>query len=294
MPKKKKRVTSPRMQAFLDAKKHETVLIGSVDRHLQLLPNDRDATVIHPSEMVKKDWCPRATWHRLAGHKAKEATPIPLTLSAIFAEGTESGKKWQNWTRDMGILWGRWECRICEESVMEWSSDLTTLPCPNRMDGYPHLWKYKEVPFRNGLIGGHADGIVNPTGDESLVMENKTIGPGTLRMLGVLAEDEEDELSSTKFGRVTAVLPSHFRQTQIYLRLANSQYHGELGPITRGVIIYEHKADQQIREFVVEYDPRWTDHIWDMAKDIEWQISMGREVKCPYGGCPGCREYEEH
>jgi len=286
------------MKAFLDAKKHETVLLGAVDRHLQLLPNDRDATVIHPSEMAKRDWCPRATWHRLLGHPAKEARPIPLTLSMIFAEGTESGKKWQNWTRDMGILWGRWVCRVCFDSTLAWSNELPVTKCPGRvpmpgrLTSDTHLWKYKEVPFSSGLIGGHGDGVVNPTGDESLLMENKTIGPGTLRMLGVLGEDESDDLSSSKFGRITNVLPDHFRQTQIYIRLAK-QYESEIGPVNRGVIGYEHKADQQVREFVVGYDPRWTDHLWDMAKDIEWQISKGREVKCPYGGCPQCREYEE-
>lgn len=300
MRKKKTRVTSPRMKAYLDAKKHDTVLLGAVDRHLQMLPNDRDATVIHPSEMSKKGWCPRATWHRLMGHPViKEKAPIPLRLSMIFDTGTESGKKWQQWTRDMGILWGRWVCLVCYENCFAWSDELPVTKCPGRVPvpgrftSDMHLWEYKEVPLSSGRIGGHADGIVNPTGDESLVMENKTIGPGTLRLLGVLGEDEHDEAASDKFGRITTILPDHFRQTQIYIRLAK-QYESEVGVIQRGIVVYENKADQQVREFVVEYDPRWTDHLWDMAYDIEWQISKGREVRCPHGGCAQCREYEEH
>jgi hypothetical protein len=289
---KKTKVTSPRLKAYLEAKKHETVLLGSVDRYLQLLPNDRDATVIHPSEMCKPDWCPRATWHRLVGHPLREAPAIPLRLSMIFETGTESGEKWQRWTGDMGILWGKWKCLLCETVVFGWSNEIGGF-CPERVTAErPHLWKYKEVPLTHGLIGGHADGIVNPTGDESLLMENKTIGPGTLRLLNVLGEEDHDEVAHDKFGRITKILPSHFHQTQIYLRMAQS-YKESVGPIKRGVVVYEYKSDQQVREFIIEYDPRWTDHLWETADDIKWAISKDREVKCPRGGCANCRAYEE-
>ena len=293
MRKTRLKVQSPRMKAYLEAKKHDTVLLGDVDRYLQLLPNHRDATVIHPSEMCKKDWCQRATWHRLVGHTLPEPPVIPLRLSLIFETGTESGKKWQQWTRDMGILWGRWVCAACRLEKFEWSSDLGDHACLAFKGVRPHIWEYQEVPLHHGLVGGHADGIVNPTGDEALVMENKTIGPGTLRMLDVLGEDEHDEVGHDKFGRITKILPSHFRQTQIYLHLAQS-LEEEVGPIKRGVVIYEYKSDQQVREFVIEYDPRWTKDLFETADDIVWAISMGREVKCPYGGCPQCRAYEEH
>jgi hypothetical protein len=293
MPTKKKtRVTSPRMKAYLEAKKHETVLLGEVDRYLQMLPNDRDATVIHPSEMCKPDWCPRATWHRLVGHPMKEGPVVPLRLNLIFETGTESGEKWQRWTQNMGILWGRWKCVLCWEEKRAWSNELGGDTCPTRNDHGPHMWKYKEVPLTHGRIGGHADGIVNPSGDENILMENKTIGPGTLRLLNVLGEEEADEVAHDKFGRITKILPSHFRQTQIYLRMSQALF-SEIGPVLRAVVVYEYKSDQQVREFVVEYDPRWTDHLWEVADDIDWAISKDREVKCPYGGCAQCRAYEE-
>lgn len=285
------KVTSPRLKTYLDAKKHDTVLLGAVDRHIQMLPNDRNPLVIHPSEMCKPDWCPRATWHRLVGHAPKEAAAIPLRLNLIFETGTESGEKWQRWTGDMGILWGRWVCRLCKEEKFSWANELGGV-CPALLHPGPHLWKYKEVPLTHGLIGGHADGIVNPTGDESLVMENKTIGPGTLRMLNVAGEEDPDDTLHDKFGKITKILPAHFRQTQIYLRMAQS-YEPQVGPIKRGVVVYEYKSDQQVREFLIEYDPRWTDHLWEVAEDIEWALSKDREVKCPYGGCSQCRAYEE-
>lgn len=293
MRKTKLKVQSPRLKAYLESKKNETVLLGEVDRYLQMHPDWRDPAVIHPSEMSKPDWCPRATWHRLVGHTPRERSGLPLRVNLIFETGTESGKKWQQWTRDMGVLWGRWVCLICKRAKMAWSSDIGGEGCPARSDGGNHLWEYKEVPLSHDLIGGHADGVVNPTGDESLVMENKTVGPGTLRLLNVLGDDEADEIGHDKFSRITKILPSHFRQTQIYLRMAQ-ELESDVGPIKRGLVIYEYKSDQQVREFVIEYDPRWTEHQWETAEDIKWALSRDREVKCPYGGCPNCRSFEEH
>lgn len=281
------------MQNYLDTKKHDTVLLGAVDRHIQMLPNDRNALVIHPSEMCKPDWCPRATWHRLLGHAQKEQPAVPLKLSLIFETGTRSGEKWQQWTKDMGILWGRWVCRLCEQERFEWSSELGG-NCSALLFPGPHYWRYCEVPLVHGKIAGHADGIVNPTGDESLIMENKTIGPGTLRLLDLVPADHSDDTAHGMFGKITKILPSHFYQTQIYLRMAQSLTE-VVGPIQRGVVVYEYKADQQVREFVIEYDPRWTDHLWEVAADIEWAISKDREIKCPRGGCAQCHAYEgEH
>lgn len=292
MRKTKMKVESPRLKAYLEAKKHDTVLLGAVDRHIQMLTDHRDATVIHPSEMCKPDWCPRATWHRLVGHEPRERAVPPLRLALIFEEGTASGKKWQRWTRDMGILWGRWLCRICSLEKYGWSDELGG-DCSFLVTPMPHIWKYMEVPLGHGLIGGHADGIVNPSGNESLIMENKTVGPGTLRLLKVLGEEESDEVGSDRFSRITAILPSHFRQTQLYLRLAQDpDLEDQVGPISRAVVVYEYKADQQVREFVIEYDSRWTDHIWDTALEIEWAIDKGRQIQCPYSGCPSCHEYE--
>lgn len=292
--RKKKKILSPRLKAHLEAKKHESVLIGDVHRYIQTIEDDRATSAyIHGSEVSKADWCPRATWHRLVGHAPKAVAPHPLRLTLIFDRGSRSGEQWQQWTGDMGILWGEWKCIVCGDVIEEWSNSLPMIGCSDRISGV-HIWKYREVPFFDPATGiaGHADGIVNPTGDECLVMENKTIGPGTLRKLHVMSDDDPDEMSSDKFSRVSKLLPDHFIQMQIYLRLAQD-LEPVLGPITRAVAVYEHKADQQAREFVVEYEERWTNDIWDTALDIQWSIDKGREVRCPYGGCRQCRAYED-
>lgn len=294
--KKKSKVTSDRLKTYLDAKKHPTVLLGSVDQYLQTLPNDRDSTVIHPSEMAASDWCHRATWHRIAGH----ASPVQahnLRTNLIFAEGHSIHAKWQKWLADMGILFGVWKCRVCDDVCTGWSDEvLGGAGCKARTDSGLHLWQYQEVPVEDAwlMISGHSDGIINPTGDESLLLEVKSIGPGTLRRLDLMSEDDPDELSSDKFPKISQIMGSHFRQTQIYMRIANDNWSGTdgVGQIKRAVVLYEHKADQQAREFVITYNPRWTDELFEAAGDIKWALDKDRDVPCPFGGCAQCRAYE--
>lgn len=288
---KPRRIHDDRLKQYLEANKNTSVLLGRVDRHLQLRAEDRDATVIHPSEMASSEWCHKATWLRLIGKQGKPEV-LSIRPGLIFAEGTEIGKKWQQWLREMGILWGKWECRICYEERFEWSNNLGSDLCPARVNGW-HLWKYKEVPLESEpkyRVGGHADGAVNIDG-ETVIIENKSVGPGTLRLLDLLGDHEPDEMSSDRFSRITRPLASHFRQTQIYLRLANENYFDVLGPINRGLVIYEHKADQQVREFVVERSDRWTERLFEAAADITWAVEKGRSVPCQRGGCKKCQAF---
>lgn len=285
-------IRDPAMKTYLDAKKHESVLLGDVDRHIQLLPSDRDHSYLHPSEMARSGWCPRASWHQLLGHEAK-ADPLVLRRAVLFDEGHAIHNKWQSWLRDMGVLWGRWVCRVCQQEVFCWSYELPG-PCRSRNDKGRHLWDYREVPVGDLSlrIGGHADGIVSVR-DESLLLEVKSVGPGTLRELSLMVEDDEDELSSSRFSKINHPAKDHFMQVQIYLRLFDNRPRVPgVGRVERAVIVYEHKADQQIREFVVTYDPKWTDYQFDTAADIVWAIDHGREVVCPHKQCKSCARYE--
>jgi hypothetical protein len=290
VPRRRRAVSDPALKTYLDAKKHESVLIGDVDRHIQLLPSDRDHSLLHPSEMARAGWCPRASWHQLLGH---EATPDPLVLrrAVLFDEGHAIHDKWQKWLRDMGVLWGRWVCLVCEGQILCWSNELPSR-CPARNDHGRHVWEYREVPVQDPSlrIGGHADGVVTAQ-DETLLLEIKSVGPGTMRELNLMSEDDEDELSSTRFSKISYPLADHFRQVQIYLRLM-VHHAPAVGPVDRAVIVYEHKADQQIREFVVTYSPKWTDHIFDEAQSIVWAIDHDREIVCPYKQCKSCQRYE--
>ena len=64
------------LQKYLDTKKADTRLIGPIERHLlKRTPDDRSTTVLHPSEMIKSDFCHRYSYYLLTGGKKKQALP---------------------------------------------------------------------------------------------------------------------------------------------------------------------------------------------------------------------------
>ena len=101
------------LQKYLDTKKTETRLIGPIERHLmKRTPDDRSTTVLHPSEMIKADFCYRYSAYLLMGGKKKQDNPN-LRLQNIFDEGHFIHAKWQNRIYDMGNLWGDFKCQSC-------------------------------------------------------------------------------------------------------------------------------------------------------------------------------------
>lgn len=288
---RKKPPSNDRLKAFLEAKKVDTVVLGDVARHLQSVSDDRDTLLIHPSEMAKKDWCVRGTLLRIRGYtRPKEVHRLRSEL--IFAEGRAIHEKWQTWFADMGILYGSWYCPACQTRILGEVLELPTRGCEGQVDGM-HLWKYREVPLEDKAlnVGGHADGIILRP-DQDYLIEAKSIGPGTLRKLGLLSEEESDEDTPDKFSRITHIYGDHFRQTQIYLRLSQKTDR----PVNKGLVLYENKADQQVREFVVDYDPDVTKNLFDIAEDIVWAFKNGRELACSnapiVGECNECRGWE--
>ena len=92
------------LQKYLDTKKVPTRLIGEVERHLLKKPReDRSTTVLHPSEIIKPDWCHRYSYYLLTGGEPKTEKPS-LRLQNIFDEGHAIHAKWQKRFQDMGVL----------------------------------------------------------------------------------------------------------------------------------------------------------------------------------------------
>ena len=107
------------LHKFLDAKKTPTRLIGDIERHLLARPaGDRDYTVLHPSEIIKKDWCKRASYFLLSGHKRIAEKPN-LRLQSIFDEGHAIHDKWQTWFQ------GKWAYSMV--ALLAWVVNLACL-----------------------------------------------------------------------------------------------------------------------------------------------------------------------
>lgn len=123
-------------------------LIPVVEEHLmrQQLGSTRDTTHLHPSEICKKDWCPRSSWYTIKGYE-KKGESFTFQRLNIFAEGHSIHEKWQNWLTDAGVL------------------DKAEVPIYNE--------EYR--------LMGHADGIINDSKGKA-ILEIKSVGVGTIRM----------------------------------------------------------------------------------------------------------------
>lgn len=267
------------------------------------------SNVIYPSEMARADWCPRATFYRMSG-RTDNSSNWSFALENVFAEGDRIHEKWQDRLAKTGKLWGDWKCSRCSAIVIQTSSPDSHVSCvgPGWVDlsnaagtpsTYPHDWKYKEVtlkapdPYR---ISGHADGAL--TGHDCLI-EIKSVGLGTLRFdAPKLYEDNTVEVDGRKIHDIEGMwknlkkpLLSHIKQGNIYMWMAK-----EMGlPFDKIVFLYEFKANQQVKEFLIRPSAEIMAPMLDTARAIVYALGTYPAVPpaCPKGGCASCRAYEK-
>ena len=116
-------VTQGPLKDYLATRKSKSKVISRVDRYLQTRTPDtsRRTDVLHPSEIIGKDWCLRASYHLLRGAEPKRVSH-PLRTENVFRTGHDIHDKWQGWAADAGLLWGTYRCRICDttEESLGW------------------------------------------------------------------------------------------------------------------------------------------------------------------------------
>lgn len=271
------------LKAFVNVAKKPTRVIGSVERHVLAKPADatRRTDVLHPSEMADPSWCHRASYFQLTGRKVIKKPPT-FRLLSIFEEGHSIHNKWQTWFQEMGCLYGKWYCDECEE--MFWGGS----------DCHDGPLQYREVPlFYEPLrIYGHSDGWLVNLGSP-LMLEIKSIGMGTFRYEAPDLVAEHDGDFEKIWADVKAPFMKHITQVQIYMKLAELlqlEDHPQ-----EAVIIYEAKATQEVKEFVVPKSDFGIEHIFESAKNIVEAVDKGEPVPCniSFNGCHKCKGYDE-
>ena len=279
------------LKAFLDANKRDSRLVGAIERHLLAKPFDsRNMAVLHPSDIIKPEWCHLASYHALSGNYKEVREKPNLRLASIFAEGHYIHDKWQTWLKEMGVLYGKWECSGCGPSDWELASDLDF----NDSCG---TFEYREVPLHSPkhMISGHSDGWVKGLGEDFLI-EIKSIGPGTLRFEApALLTQSEGDLEKA-WRNIRAPFRSHQLQGQVYLHLTHLMAEaGELPSAPKEIVfIYELKSTQDYKEFVVSYNPEYTKEIFESALDVAWAVDNKRPPMCnidPLKGCKRCEPF---
>lgn len=285
----KKAIQSKELKSFLNTKKRETKLVGALERHILAKPFDeRSHDVLHPSDLVKIEWCALAAYHALRGNYVEVRDKLTLRQASIFAEGNYIHTKWQTWIAEMGNLYGRWYCST--DNRYEWGLS-------SEVNNGPSIFEYAEVPLvsKKHKIAGQADGWVKGLGTDFLI-EIKSIGPGTLRFEApyLLAEADGDIEKAWK--NVKSPFRTHQLQGQIYLHLCHLMVEEKLleSAPTEIVFIYELKSSQDYKEFTVQYNPEYTKDIFEKAMDVSWAVDNNRPPVCsinPVVGCKRCAPF---
>jgi hypothetical protein len=276
------------LKNFLDAGKSTTRVIGKVERHVLSKPRDASRNLeLHPSQIVSKQWCHRASYFHLLGHPPA-IEPTTFRKERIFGEGSDIHTKWQKWFQEMGVLYGMWECKACKHRFWATSPNIC-IDC--------HLsvgFKYKEVPVDvpSLRMTGHGDGWLKGFGDD-LMLEIKSVGVGTFLWMDKQAWMAANQDFDKAWNNLKVPFESHIQQVQIYMRLLELAGHESVPQ--EAVLIYEAKPNQEIKEFIVQKDGWGINHLIDAAKMIVECVDKGTPPDCNVGGvykCDKCKGYE--
>lgn len=296
---KPKVVLTPKMKALLDTSKHESRLLGDIQRTLlgRKQGEGRASDVLHPSEICKEGWCQRAGYYNLIGApRVKEARAPGWRMEMVWDEGHTIHDKWQNRMWDEGMLIGQFYCIACQKAWWDQSPEW----CEDRLHDRPFL-KYHEVPLYDGLykIGGKADGII-----PGALVELKTVGVGTVRIenpellakntykLNVNGKGREFVDLDQLWDDIRQPFPSHIRQGHIYDRMTGRGKEKDI--LGEEVFIYECKWNQKVKEFVVRYREERIAPILNSCRRIVESLESGIPPDCTFdlAGCPECKVYE--
>ena len=186
-------------------------------------------------------------------------------------------------------LYGTWECPNCKEVKWGLASELNYIFTCHRGP-----YKYREVPlvYDPLHIQGTADGWLKGLGDP-MMLEIKSIGTGTLRFEApdLLAEHNNDFEKAWR--ALEAPFMKHIMQVQIYMKLA--ELTGLEDYPKEAVLIYEAKANQEVKEFVVPKSDFGINHIFESAAMIAKAVEDGVPPQCNISGngCVRCKEYND-
>ncbi len=263
-------------------KNNQGLLLPAVQRHVMrratdLTDVDRRTDIMHPSDMSKADWCPRADFYRITQGEERGPANPSFMMENVFDEGHRIHRKWQGWLWQMGILTGMFQCKDCEYTWWDTSPEKCVIDTC-----WSKRLRYREVPLYNEelMIAGHADGLVEDGLDwleleEPVLLEFKSLSIGTLRFEAPLLHHRYMEgLGLDEIWReVKRPFASHIKQGTLYCWL---------GGFTKIVFIYECKWNQQAKEFVVTANFNHIKDIIESAKDVSDAVRHHMEPYRPH------------
>lgn len=254
------------------------------------LDTSRRWDIVHPSELSHQDrFCPRAVYMRITeGPLVSEK--FDFVRENIFAEGNSIHDKWHARLRKYTSLWGNWKCRVCGDIKRD-SLEPDEGVCCTSPGEHGHLWKYIEVSLDAEdlcLMCGHADGAF-----ETSLVEIKSVGEGTVRieapsLYNRHITDGQVNLKGL-WNDIHAPFKTHLNQGDIYLWICQ-----QLGlPFNQMAYVYESKWNQQVKEFVVEYNEARSVLLVDQARAVMYAVEHRSEPDCKFPGkCTECKPFD--
>lgn len=279
--------TPPRPAGFLSSARTFVEKTAAAD-------TSRRQDIIHPSEMVKEKWCPRATYLRIKNGKTQRRKHRFRTLN-VFDHGHVIHSLWQKRAWDMGMLGGAFHCIVCEWRT-EGNTASTPDMCPECGRGQDFL-RYDEVPLVDDprMIHGHADGWIP---ELNRLIEIKTVGEGSVRVEDperferALHKCEDGSLTDLKklWSSLNHPLASHIRQGMLYCHLAQQQ-----GLPVEGIeYIYDSKFTSDTKGFYLRANTQRIQPLLDEAAVIAGALrGECRPPHCMWADCQECAPFED-
>lgn len=227
--------------------------------------NDRDYTYFHASSWdfcrARDDDDPQGMYkyHRQVAYSYYEALGL-ITLAEgvvkpngqlerIFDNGHYAHDRWRVYLEraGKGALWGRWVCQNPIHIKPKIYGLDKKLGCvrPDKCECGKSDFQYMEVGFRDEETtwGGHVDAVIDARRWPYAKNVDRDAKDPDLRLVMVIVDFKT--INPFGFKKLEAPKPEHITQMQIYLSLSGLQ---------SGKFIYENKADQSVKEYVVERD----------------------------------------
>lgn len=293
-------MTTPKkgLAAYLEAAKAPDPLFADIQRHVMLKATlkeegeeGRRIDCIHPSEAVKSDWCIRANYQRIVTNIMHNPRPTSFRMENIFQEGHNTHGKWQRWLTEMKELEGDWKCDSCREEWYEFAPE----NCP-ACGSYRFEYQELKLECPELMISGRTDGYLPKY---RRLLEVKTMSYG-----GMKYEDPDFVAPYEMYhlGKSWVALENVWRdfrrplrparrQGQLYLWLARN-----LGlEVDEIQFIYDFKANQESKSFIVKFDQPVIDDILENASRIVDAVKSLEPPVCNIRGdefCPACLPYE--
>lgn len=233
--------------------------------------NDRDYSHFHPSE-----WggCHRKIAYEYYESKGfieidDSSLNISPKLERIFDNGHYMHYRWTSYFDRMRCLQGIWKCqntfahhdKNTHTGIYGKTEKLGVLR-PKKCECGQSDFKYEEVGFfdEDTWWGGHIDAIL----DLSLLVGN-TYDPEKLCKLLIV---DYKSINPFEYKKLKSPKSNHYIQMQIYLYLSGLQH---------GKFIYEDKATQETKEFLVIRDDDFLAIKIEEAKYLKYIVTHTRD-----------------